>query len=59
MCKFLASPIHLIQVRRPKVDFDLVMVMMIMVTMTMLTYLLTGRHFLAKSAVFAAVHNPA
>ena len=33
------------------------MMMMIVVTMTMLTYLLTGRHFLAKSAVFAAVQQ--
>ena len=35
----------------------IVMMMMIVVTMTMLTYLLTGRHFLAKSAVFAAVQQ--
>ena len=34
------------------------MMMMMVVTMTMLTCLLTGRHFLAKSAVFAAVHCP-
>ena len=35
----------------------MIVMMMTMMTMTMLTYLLTGRHFLAKSAVFAAVQQ--
>ena len=39
------------------VTMIVVMMMMMVVTMTMLTYLLTGRHFLAKSAVFAAVQQ--
>ena len=39
------------------VKMIVMMMMMIVVTMTMLTYLLTGRHFLAKSAVFAAVQQ--
>ena len=39
------------------VKMIVVLMMMIVVTMTMLTYLLTGRHFLAKSAVFAAVQQ--